>query len=97
MQEDQAIGRIVEVIWNGKRYIRKCVQGQKEHHWIFAPLDDSFPFFTSTPYNIKETEIIGSLRFIMRFGGGVDPSRLLDAGEFAKLQVITEFRRVKKI
>ena len=110
MEEEQAIGEIVDVVCHYKgesnRYIRRCVKGEKENHWIFSPLNlnGNYPSFTSNPYNIKDTQIIGSLRFFLNFGSRRSKNRqikkLIEAGDIRNLLKISEFNkntRVRKV
>ena len=107
MEEDQAIGSVVEVIWREKRWIRYCYRGGEDDHWLFLPLnlnkDRHFEAFTSTPKNIKGTRIIGRLAFYVYFGKRNRDelqqriSKLLEAGDIRKLLKISEFKRIVSI
>ena len=106
LEEDQAIAGIVHVEYRGrnsnlrgKRFIRRCVQMDRPHHWLFSPINTngSYPTFTSTPYNLPETVILGSLQFVLYFGSGRSRNRIIDEileiGSFENLLKISEFNK----
>ena len=107
MEEDQAVGSVVEVIWQEKRWIRYCYRGGEDNHWLFLPLnlskDRQYEAFTSSPRNIRATRIIGRLAFYIYFGkrNRVELrrriSKLLEAGDIRKLLKISEFKRIVSI
>jgi len=103
MEEEQAISEIVDVVWHyegeSNRYIRKCVKGEKENHWIFSPLNlnGDHQSFTSNPYNTKNTQIIGHLRIVLNFGlrrsKNEQIEKLLEAGSLRNLLEISEYNK----
>lgn len=90
--------------WKGERFIRRCVAGDKEHYWIFSPinLNDRFRSVRSKPFNIDDTQIIGSLIFILNFGNrnSTNTNKLIDKfiqdGDICNLLKISRFRRAKE-
>lgn len=101
MEEDQAIFPIVEVQWKRKRYIRQCVSLEKYDHWEFRPRNTEFPSFTSTPLNIKDTQIIGSLYCVLYFGKQNSKTEVIEklkkAGDLRNLLKISEFNKHTRV